>query len=358
MGTIYKYTNLFSFLAGVVFLFSSCNKTELDYGKQPYNTIQSFKIAGYASLDSIEAVIADGNIQLYWNSTIEKPERIKPNIIVPKTASISPASGEEVDFSENTVYTVTAEDGTTREYKLKPVLAQVVPVITYLSTQANNISYNNINHLRVYGEYFLTSGDPSTFKFFARRVHDGFEFELPITDRIIPISATVFQFDFPLTLESDTGFHQLWVQEGEARSNEVTRWVGMPRLRVPDNVIYSLEEDGQDVHPGDVLTLNWDIQGAHRKFFKGAAKNIAVFMYDPVLNRTVSQTNIEFVEENDQIKITLPESFSAYEGHYITRIDVWVSFFQTRSDYNQPPYDQGGWHRATLQTTSTFIRNR
>lgn len=41
---------------------------------------------------------------------------LQPTIVVSDLATVSPASGEEQDFTDPVTYTVTAEDETTQEY--------------------------------------------------------------------------------------------------------------------------------------------------------------------------------------------------------------------------------------------------
>lgn len=118
MKQIEKIIRRIAFFSLSVLLIQSCTKTEYEQLKRPYNDIHSFSIAGYSELDSIRASIVDNNIIIYWNEDIEHPNKIRPTITLPKGASISPESGVEVDFSENVTYTVTAEDGTVREYTL------------------------------------------------------------------------------------------------------------------------------------------------------------------------------------------------------------------------------------------------
>lgn len=196
-------------------LFFSCKKTEYENIKRPYNGIQRFAIAGYGGLDSINAVIGDDDLIVYWNADAEPPAKIRPVIAVSAGATVSPASGEEVDFSENTVYTVTAEDGTVREYTLKPVFNEAVPV---LFTVPARFAWASPTSLEIVGEYFMAGGDASAIKVYAQRLRDGFEFDIPID--LEKTTKTKIVANLPImTSELDTGAHRLYVKVGDFRSN-------------------------------------------------------------------------------------------------------------------------------------------
>ncbi|SUP00339.1 Putative glycoside hydrolase [Tissierella praeacuta] len=79
-------------------------------GASQEKEILSFKIG------TIEGKIKDNIIEIELPSSI-KLDNIKPTIEVSKFAEISPKSGEEVDFSSKKfIYTVTAQDGSKKEY--------------------------------------------------------------------------------------------------------------------------------------------------------------------------------------------------------------------------------------------------
>ncbi|WEK35565.1 MAG: hypothetical protein P0Y53_24030 [Candidatus Pseudobacter hemicellulosilyticus] len=58
------------------------------------------------------------------------PDSIAPVITVSEGATIVPASGAKVKFTDGVSYTVKAEDGTTRQYQLKVMVGGAKPVIT------------------------------------------------------------------------------------------------------------------------------------------------------------------------------------------------------------------------------------
>lgn len=219
-----------------------CNKTEYEQLKQPYNDIEHFTLAGYNDLDSINGVIVDNEIIVYWNADVEHPETIRPTISISPAATISPASGEEVAFSESTVYTVTAEDGTARSYQLKPVFNETIPKL--ISAPALH-EWRDENPISITGEYFLAVGDFSTIKVYGMRIRDGFEFDIPIDEE--QSSSTKLVVNLPkLTAELDTGAHRIYVKVGEFESNYMETWLYSPGLN------YVFEDDPIIYRHGDL----------------------------------------------------------------------------------------------------------
>jgi len=123
MKSIYLYISIF-------FLFSldACKK---EYPALPYTDILSFSVTD-ANGEPLKAVIENNEIVLYWPAGQVVPQEITPSIIVADKASISPVAGTKVSFKESVTYTVTAEDGTTNTYKLKPVVNSFIPMIKSL----------------------------------------------------------------------------------------------------------------------------------------------------------------------------------------------------------------------------------
>lgn len=103
----------------VLFLtvFSACKKEYTDF---PYHNIEQFEVS-IDGQNSIEGVVKDDSIIMYWPPFIDMPDSISPKITVSDRASILPASGKKVAFSDKTSYTVTAQDGNTKVYHLKRV---------------------------------------------------------------------------------------------------------------------------------------------------------------------------------------------------------------------------------------------
>lgn len=124
MKSIYLYIS-------ILFLFS-LNACKKEYPALPYTDILSFSVTDDNG-QPLKAVIENNEIVLYWPAGQVVPQEITPSIIVADKASISPVAGTKVSFKESVTYTVTAEDGTTTTYKLKPVVNSFLPMIRAFS---------------------------------------------------------------------------------------------------------------------------------------------------------------------------------------------------------------------------------
>ncbi|WP_157262475.1 hypothetical protein [Pedobacter sp. PACM 27299] len=102
-------------LALFLTIFSACKKEYTDF---PYHNIEQFQVS-IDEKSNIDAVIKGDSIILYWPPFINIPDSITPQITVSERASILPASGKKVAYSDKTSYRVTAQDGNTKVYHLK-----------------------------------------------------------------------------------------------------------------------------------------------------------------------------------------------------------------------------------------------
>lgn len=270
-------------LFGLLFLataFSACKKTEYEQLMRPYNNIERFTISGYGELDSIGAVVAGDSIKVYWSGDTELPQKIRPSVKVSAGAAISPASGEEVAFSESTVYTVTAEDGTVRKYVLKPVVSKAIPVLAGFVNELNwNYSgpdwqWGNGKKLKINGQYFLHYNDASSVKVYAQRLRDGYEFDLPVDPE--QTTSTQVALDLPkLTAELDSGMHRIWVKVGDFPSNGLDVWIAQPQIADITKSV-TLREAGQPIYIGDSLHFTLEVDETRmepelfEKYFNGS----------------------------------------------------------------------------------------
>lgn len=123
----------------------ACTKEQPDY---PYTDILQFTLQD-ADGQPLKGVIENDEIILYWPPHQDKPDSISADIIVAEKASVSPASGSKVAFDAKTSYTVTAQDGSKKIYRLKPVINQPVPFIKQI----------NPSEVLYFGELMTISGD-------------------------------------------------------------------------------------------------------------------------------------------------------------------------------------------------------
>ena len=232
------------------FVLQACTKTKTEYEKRPYSSIESFVVMGYAG-DSVTATINNGDIIVYWAAEATMPATIRPNISVSPFATISPASGTEVAFNTETVYTVTAEDGSKQTYRLKPVINNAVPKISDISPVT--LLWISSTKVTVSGEYFL-SGDTADVHVYAQRLRDGFEFDLPID--YSKLSMTSITANLPAYSDiQDTGMHKIWVKIGDRISDEKTINIRQPDITYTGMVNLSFEEAGKTLVAGDSMTL-------------------------------------------------------------------------------------------------------
>jgi hypothetical protein len=234
-------------------LLSSCSKTEYEYEKRSYNGIESFSLVGYTG-DSMQAVINNDNIIVYWAAEAQQPATIRPVIVVSSHATIFPASGTEVPFTGETVYTVTAEDGTVKKYHLKPVVNYALPRIYNITP--GGLSWISNTIVTVSGEYFL-SGAVSDVRVFAQRVRDGFEFDLHIDQAALTmtnIRAVIPSYSNTM----DTGMHVIKVKVGNRISDEKTLRITQPTITGSGDLInITFPEAGQTLVAGDSMTVKF-----------------------------------------------------------------------------------------------------
>lgn len=160
---------------GCILLALNACKKEKEYTLYPYNQIESFAIVT-AEEDTIMTAIAGDSVIVYWPSWIALPEKIAPDITVSANAEISPASGAEVNFSTGTKYTVTAQNGTVKNYYLKVIINQPPIQVfeqTYAVAKGATLNVDNGRNMR----YF--ERDTNITKFFVIDTN-GVEFQLPL----------------------------------------------------------------------------------------------------------------------------------------------------------------------------------
>lgn len=179
---------------------SSCKK---EYPDLPYNDIEAFSIED-ANGKPLHAVIKDEDIIIYWTPLEDEPEFITPNIRVSEQAQISPASGQKVAYSEETKYTVTAQDGRKKIYTLRTQGGQPTPYFSLINS--SDFKFNN--NFVINGDYFL----PDTEHTKLYLVQGSKEAEITDINRITNSSITMY---VPLTLDIDTGQYNIKLVTGK-----------------------------------------------------------------------------------------------------------------------------------------------
>lgn len=310
-------------LLGVVL--AGCSKTEYEQIKRPYNNIERFVVKGYGDLDSISATIKDDTIIVYWNAESTPPLSIAPVIDISQAATISPASDQSVPFAATTVYTVTAEDGTAKEYILKPVFNVAVPRLTNIVAPNRWVWEGNFD-LLVNGQYFFSNGDVSDIKVYAQRLRDGYEFDLTVKPET---TGTQLNLRLPeLTAELDSGVHRIWVQVGDFPSNYLDVWIKQP---LPSIVITGvrLKEAGAPVYIGDTLTVVYSHTLANNELFNKYFNKDNIYLHNIGCFKTYTQyvNNAPIVSLNNaELKFVLSEdAFKEHIGSYINESYLYFS---------------------------------
>lgn len=130
----------------------SCKK-ETEYAPYPYNEVLSLKINAGGG-DKINAAVAGDSLVVYWPSYLARPAKISPEISISDKATITPASGTEVDFTTGTKFSVKAQNGAVKDYFLKVVVNQPPIQIaeqtftTYQTTKGGTYSFDNGTNAR------------------------------------------------------------------------------------------------------------------------------------------------------------------------------------------------------------------
>ena len=159
-------------------LLSACKK---EYVDSPYNAIERFTVKD-SNGTTYRAVIKDDTLMVYWAQFATLPDSITPEIIVSENAKITPASGEKVSFREGVKYTVVAQNGSSKEYILKPLNNQPPPVLTIYTTTVVRGDY-----LVLGDEYFI----PDTTQTKLYLVNAGQEIQIPGASFLIFSSAQI-----------------------------------------------------------------------------------------------------------------------------------------------------------------------
>lgn len=307
----------------------SCNKTEYEFQKSPYNSITSFKIGGYTGLDSILAIIKNDSILVYWSSEVEKPDYIQPIITFSKKATVYPGSNERVLFDESTVYTITAENGTEQAYKLIPVINEPIPILTSITNPT--IAFNESTGLRMnlVGQYFLPKGDTSAIRVYAQRVSDGFEFDLGIDKSYV--TQTSLRVSLPEFNSSlDTGAHRIFVQVGNEHSSFLTRWIAAPRLRENVHIDFGIQDAPGTIHAGDTLTVKFKIDELVRKYYHDKIEGGITFALYQTGNTNYKEVNAEWFEvDGDYIRVAVPNGITAFPNFEFFRLIIKIPYNQS-----------------------------
>lgn len=350
------------FLLLTAVLYGGCSKTEYEQEQQPYTDIVSVYIDGQQVGGSpLQAIVSEDSIIVYWNPNSEKPQQITPTIKIAPGATISPASGVAVPFATQTVYTITAENGDTKEYIFKvkttqeiPVLSAIVGTLDYLnildvsmwsvtpSTQPTSGVYLNL-----LGEYFLATGDVKDIKVYAQRLYDGYEFDLPLDTA--SATGTNLRVELPkFSNQQDTGRHKIWIKVGDLVSDSKVLFMRSPHLSFGGTITPDFVEKDGTVAVGQTLTMKYsytdNFDGAITRYY--TAENLhtvlvnvrAVERVDTTVNprtgqetyRTIYKNRAfqlrDFTANSAEVKFALPSEAEEFVGGHILSIQFLYQY--------------------------------
>ncbi|RZF58750.1 DUF5018 domain-containing protein [Sphingobacterium corticibacterium] len=306
-----------------MFFTQSCSKTEYEQLKRPYADIQAFTIAGYGLVDSIDAVIAGDSITIYWDDAVPLPAEISPSISLSAGATIEPQANVSVAFSRNTVYTVTAENGDKREYRLIPKPNREIPRLQGLLINA--FPWLSRSELTLRGEYFMAA-PLDQYKVYMQRLRDGVEFDLEIDPSTITPHQITAKLP-PFTMEQDTGMHRVWVDLGGVRTESLELDMYQPTLKNEQYTI-AYPSGTQSVRPGQTITIQHEItddsDGAAARYYQGnnilhirlgirPSGSTGALEYHEIGIESITESTITF---------KIPDNFSQYVDYDIISSQV------------------------------------
>ncbi|MBL1407250.1 hypothetical protein [Sphingobacterium faecale] len=297
-------------------LLASCSKTEYEPTKLPYKEITKFAIAGFVAGDTVTGVITTDEILVYWDQAVPLPETITPKISVSTGARISPAAGTTVTLHEQTKFTVTADDGSTQDYRIKFILQQPDPII--LSTNTTVLQWTDSPFLGITGQYFLAGGDPTNIRVFARRLRDGVEFDLnvdPGYTKSVALRASLPAF----TTASDTGRHDIFLSVAQ-KTIEVSKVrINAPSLR---SDFFSFTRQPSSLSAGDDVSILIDDKaaGAILKLYRGRFAEVWLNLEQSSPNSYKQLKISNVTEDGNTIKFKIPADASTALGYKLTSI--------------------------------------
>lgn len=308
-------------------LIQSCTKTEYEQLKRPYTDIQAFTIAGYGLIDSIDAIIAGDSITIYWDDAVELPAEISPSISLSAGASIEPQSKVSVPFSRNTIYTVTAENGDKREYRLVPKPNREIPRLQGLQVSA--FAWLSFPTITLRGEYFMAA-PLDQYKVYMQRLSDGVEIDLEIDPTTITSHQIIAKLP-EFTLEQDTGMHRVWVDLGGIRTESLELNMYQPTLKNEQYHI-SFQPGTQTISPGQTVTIQHEItddsDGAVARYYQADNALYVRLRLRPASGGTIVNHDIEiesFTESTITFKV--PESFSENIGEEVVGSNLFYKAY-------------------------------
>lgn len=283
-----KKRNFYLFaLMGMAMLLSVLASCKKEYLKTPFSQIETFSVTD--SLGSqLKASIIGDSIIVYWPPFQTTPSKVTPQITVSSGATVSPASGAQVTFASGTTYTVTAQDGSQKTYKLIPLINQPAPVFDVQETDVLQIGY----YLKLRGQYFITDTN-QTKLYLTNSANKDFKLDL----KNATFNPFYLNVQLPQNTTIDTGYYKVKLVSGK---NTIVK--GPYHFGIPAIPVLTSPDFGKNVKRGQVLTFT--IPGPFAKYFNNtfASAQAVLYVGDNFDSATVDITN----SNNGTLTMTIP----------------------------------------------------
>jgi len=291
-----KYLFYFPVLIVIIFLSTSCRKEYVDY---PYNDIEQFTITDELG-NQLKAAISGDSIKVYWPPFQTKPDSIMPVITLSEKANISPASGVQVSFTEDTKYTVTAQNGTTRTFILSPMINQPAPVFEVQNTDLLAMG----STMRLTGQYFLP--DTNQTKLF---LIDANKKEVLLSINEDTFSSILIDAQIPMDGSIDTGFYQVKLVSGLNTKIQGSYHIAPPAVsELP--VTYTFNEEGKSLKKGSEISFAYSMPPIGLKYYGGKYSKAEIKILLPG-NASVGFYDATISSQTDtMLKFRLPSDIS------------------------------------------------
>ena len=129
-GTAQNFTNAVTYTVTAEDGTTAAYSVTVTKGKNPAKDILTF---AFAALSPAVVTTIDATAKTITATVSESVDitKLVPTITLSDKATVSPATGVAQDFSKEVIYSVTAEDGTKQDYKVKIIVFQVCRVVAY-----------------------------------------------------------------------------------------------------------------------------------------------------------------------------------------------------------------------------------
>jgi len=307
-----------------------CRK-EIVYTEYPYNAVEQFSITDTKG-NELKAVLRGDSIIIHWPPHQDVPERIKPTrITLSDRATISPAADEEVPFSKETSYTVTAEDGAKRTYRLYPHINQPELIIG-LQYDSNRYLFSSKTGttLRLEGEYIIPDAERTQVILIDTVTQQEFSIPMKYAKKL-----TYNYILFEMPHENGAGI----VPGGyhvRVKSGQWTKMAGtiglLPGKTPPDLVAsYAIDQEGlETLAPGREISISYSMSGPSAKYLIGKFTYATISGYPPG-SKTLSQrmVRLDLVSQTDsKVTFRLPEDLAI--GTTIYGISMYNSAMENK----------------------------